>query len=187
PPRSLHNDPSGPSAARRATGAGRAARTPPAPARRRTWPITGCPAPRSSELLRASQATLEHLPQAAVDGLARSEDARAHGPHRGDHGVLGGVDRYAIQPGVESAVAAKLRQGSISLDEGFLGDILCFRRVTHVAHDQLDEFVLVLEHQRIECPLVPALHAAYQAQITCIGAHAPPLYPAQRAAVPCAE
>src|SRR5205814_342837 len=105
----------------------------------------------------------------------------------GDHGVLGGVDSYAIQPGVEGAVAAKLRQGSVSLDEGFLGDILCFRRVTHIAHDQLDEFVLVLEHQRIECPLVPALHAAYQAQITCIGAHAPPLYPAQRAAVPCAE
>ena len=41
-----------------------------------------------------------------------------------------------------------------------------------VAHDQLDEFVLVLKHQRIKRPLVPALYAPDQTQITSIGAHA---------------
>jgi len=92
-----------------------------------------------------------------------------------DYGILGSVDGYAIQPRVESTVTAKLRQRPISLDEGFLGDVLGLGWVAYVAHDQLDEFVLVLEHQRIECPLVAALHAAYQAQITCIGAH--PLLP----------
>src|SRR2546429_8420502 len=95
----------------------------------------------------------------------------------GDHGVLRGVNGYAIQPGVEGAVAAKLRQSPIGLDEGFLSDILRLGWVAHVAHDQLDEFVLVLEHQRIECPLVSALDAAYQAQITRIGAHARPPSP----------
>jgi len=83
----------------------------------------------------------------------------------------------AVQPGIEGTVAAKLRQGPIGLDEGLLGNVLRLSRVAHIAHDQLDEFVLVLEHQRIERPLVPALHAAYQAQITCIGAHARPLLP----------
>src|SRR5207237_6962217 len=88
-----------------------------------------------------------------------------------DDGVLGGVDGYAVQPGVESAVSTELRQGTVGLDESLLGDILGFGRIAHITHDQLDEFVLVLEHQRIKRSLVAALYAANQAEIAHIGAH----------------
>ena len=89
----------------------------------------------------------------------------------GDDGVLGGVDGDAVEPGVERAVAAKLRQRAVRLDEGLLGNVLGFGRIAYISHDQLDHFVLVLEHQRIERPLVAALYAANQAEITRIGAH----------------
>jgi hypothetical protein len=65
----------------------------------------------------------------------------------------------------------KLRQGAIRLDECLLSDVLGFGRIAHIPHNELDEFVLVLAHQRIERALVAALDASNQAEIAYIGAH----------------
>ena len=60
------------------------------------------------------------------------------------HGVLGGVDGDAVQPGVESAVAAELRHGPIGLDECLLCHVFGVGRIAHIARHQLHDLVLVL-------------------------------------------
>ena len=54
--------------------------------RRRTSPTAGSRLhPGSHQLLRPAQAAVEHFPQAAVDRLARAENARAHRSNRAIH------------------------------------------------------------------------------------------------------
>ena len=64
--------------------------------------------------------------------------------------VLRRVDGDAVQPCVESAVTAKIPECAIGLDEGLLSNILSFLGVVDESHDQTQNLVLILQHQKIE-------------------------------------
>jgi hypothetical protein len=85
--------------------------------------------------------------------------------------VLGRVDSDPVHPGVEGAVATKLRQCPISFDEGFLCNVFRFSRVANVSQHQLHHFVLVFAHQQIERSLVSALNAFDENQVTLFNRH----------------
>ena len=71
--------------------------------------------------------------------------------------VLGGVHGDPIEPGVKGTVATETGQRAPGFDKGFLGDVLDLVVVTHIAADQREDTLLVLEHQHLEGALIAAL------------------------------
>ena len=67
-----------------------------------------------------------------------------------DQRLLGGIDRDPVEPGVELRLAAKLVQGPVGADEGFLGDVFDQVDVPHHAADQPLDAPLVLDDQQFE-------------------------------------
>src|SRR5262249_51167019 len=79
--------------------------------------------------------------------------------------ILGRVDRDAIEPGVEGAVATERGSGPVSLEKRLLRNVHRFGGVSDVSHDQLENLVLVLDHQQIERRSVALLHASNQREV----------------------
>ena len=73
--------------------------------------------------------------------------------------ILCRVDSDAIEPGVKGAVAAKTGQRAVGFDKRFLGDILHFIGIVHIAADQAHDLLLVLDHQQIEGAFIAGLNS----------------------------
>ena len=85
--------------------------------------------------------------------------------------VLGRIHRNPVQPGIKSTVAAESRQRPVRLEESLLGNVQSLIRVPHITHHQIDDLVLVLEHQQIESTLVALLDTADQLDIGGFSRH----------------
>ena len=68
----------------------------------------------------------------------------------GDQVVLRRVDRNAVEPRVKRAVAAKVGQRPVRLDEGLLGHVLDLGRVADQPRQQAEDLALVLDDQQVK-------------------------------------
>jgi len=91
-----------------------------------------------------------------------------------DEMVLGGVHGDPVEPGVELGVAAELRQGAPSADEGLLHHVLGLGLVTDVAPDQGRDAVLVLADEQVEGRAVTGLDALHELEVVGVVAHPGP-------------
>ncbi len=85
--------------------------------------------------------------------------------------ILRRIDGDAVQPGVESAVTAKIGECAVGFDKSLLGNILSFMRVMHEPHDQPKDLVLVFHYQQIKRPLVTTLHSLNQLLVLLLSQH----------------
>ncbi len=92
-------------------------------------------------------------------------------PPLGHQVVLGSVDGDPVQPGIKGALAAKLPQSAISLDERLLCHVQHFTLIAHIAGNQFDDLVLILAHQHVESLFVPLLYTFDELLIDALAAH----------------
>ncbi len=71
--------------------------------------------------------------------------------------ILCRIHRDPLHPRVKRTVTPKPRQRPVRFYESILSDILRQVRITHIAHNQIDDFVLVFQYQQIERALVAFL------------------------------